>query len=431
MNETSKLRNQVPEDVAELWAQLYDEALENVTTLKAQTAPKLTGKVIALAAFAVMVLFIAALAGGLATGWVARPTFVCDAAEGMCTPTATIQPTYTPYPTATAVPPTETPTPTLTPTPTQTPTPTPTPLPLGDLLAGCTIITKEGETPDFDFGVYQESLVDVDRTVRTLKPVEGLETTFVLSNTGQCRLIQAQILDLNDGITVVKDLPMLFNAGQSLKVDYAWPPLEAGQHTITLTLQFLKPDGAQYNIPGHEFVLVLNLTLQLDSDDDTVPDVDDCCPQTAGLPALRGCPDSDTDGFVERNDKACPALKTDLCPNAAQGAAGKDGCPDSDGDGVLDKDDCCPQTAGLPTLSGCPDNDGDGFPERNDKACPNLPVIDQDPGRCGKDNGKPICHTAYDKCTRKVEDGTNPDGSTKYKDEEYDCNPHEVCDPCP
>jgi len=303
---------------------------------------------------------------------------------------------------------------------------------LGDLLAGCTINTAEDEDdiPDFDFGVYQESPAEITRTVRSLEsPVEGLKTTFILSNTGQCRLIQAQILDLNQGFEVVADAPaLLFNAGQIFKFDYAWPPLEEGRHTITLTLQFLKPDGAQYNLPDREFVLALNLTLQLDSDGDTVPDISDCCPQRAGVPALSGCPDSDSDGFVEQNDKACPALKTDACPHAAQKAAGKDGCPDSDGDGVLDKEDCCPDTPG--TIRGCPDGDGDGFPDAG-SVCPDLPNDGCPDKTCGQNGGCPSCRTEYDKCKRCAEWGTDTNEKVIcVSEEEYDCNPHEVCT-CP
>ena len=38
------------------------------------------------------------------------------------------------------------------------------------------------------------------------------------------------------------------------------------------------------------------------------------------------------------------------------------GCPDRDGDGVIDMEDDCPDQAGLPELKGCPDRDGDGIP---------------------------------------------------------------------
>lgn len=356
------------------------------------------GLALKLALLAAMALFVAALAGGWATGWITRPAFVCEAGAGLCTPAATIQPTYTPYPTPTPVPPTLTPTSSPTPASTPMPTSTLTPSPYSELLAGCTLNPAEDEDtlPDFNFAVAQTSPVEITRAVRALNPVEGLATTFVLTNTGQCRLIQVQILDLNDGVRVVQDSPMLFiNAGQSLELKYAWPLLADGPHTITLTLQFRKLDGSPYNLPGREFVLALNLTLELDRDGDGVPD------------------------------------KSDGCPDVPQGATGKDGCPDSDGDGVLDQDDCCPKASGLPALSGCPDGDGDGFPERNEKGCPHLPVVDQDPEHCGRDNGKPVCHIEYQKCTREVCEINPVTGAIVCHLEEYDCDPYQVCEPCP
>ena len=40
---------------------------------------------------------------------------------------------------------------------------------------------------------------------------------------------------------------------------------------------------------------------------------------------------------------------------------------DRDGDGVLDVDDKCPDVAGLASLQGCPDRDGDGITDAEDK----------------------------------------------------------------
>ncbi len=54
-----------------------------------------------------------------------------------------------------------------------------------------------------------------------------------------------------------------------------------------------------------------------DRDKDGIPDKDDRCPDTPGLPEFQGC-------------------------------------PDTDGDGVLDKDDACPTVPGLPEYQGCP-----------------------------------------------------------------------------
>jgi len=429
MSERSTLKNSVPPEVGELWAQLHAEAMENCATLRAQAGGISLRKVLAIGVPLALLLAVVMIGGLWSAGVVSIPAFACDVANGLCTPTptlnptATTQPTYTPYPTNTPLPPT------LTPTPPNTPTPTSTPLPLGDLLAGCTINTQEGEPADFDFGVYQESPVDVVRTVRALKPVEGLKTTVVISNTGQCRLIEAGVLQ---GLEVIAKSPeILLNAGQTFTFDYAWPPLEEGQHTAPLMLQFRTPDGAPYNLPGREFVLALNLTLQLDSDGDGVADEEDCCPQTSGVAALSGCPDGDSDGFVDQNDKACRTLQADLCHDAAQVAAGHDGCPDSDGDGVLDKDDCCPSNSG--TLRGCPDGDADGFPDAG-SICPDLPNDNCPDKSCGQNGGCPNCRTEYDKCSVEVcEDKYNAETSQIEKDcrtEYHDCTPHEVCT-CP
>ncbi len=331
-------------------------------------------------------LLVLATGIGWATGGLARPAFVCKAKTAWCTPvplTPTIRPTYTPYPTATPVPPTLTPTPTRTPPP--TPTPTPSPL-YQDLLAGC-------ESEDFDFAVEQTGPVDVSRAGPSARTLEGLETTYILTNTGTCRLVGGQILDLNTGVAVVGELPLLFNPGQSETLTYTWPPLEAGHHVITLTLRFKTVAGTYVSLPDREFVLTLNVTLILDRDRDGVPDVSDACPNDPGPEATGGC-------------------------------------PDVDGDGVVDADDCCPDTPGVSTLGGCPDNDSDGFVEQNDRACPNLHQ-DMCPGRAGAlDNGGcPNCKTVYDRCEREKCTTDQVSGDTTCTKEQYDCNPHEVCEP--
>lgn len=98
----------------------------------------------------------------------------------------------------------------------------------------------------------------------------------------------------------------------------------------------------------------------IDTDGDGVADIDDTCPNEAGLATLGGCPDADGDGVADMDD---------ACPNEA-GVAALDGCPDADGDGIADMDDACPNDAGLPALDGCPDADGDGIIDMDD-ACPN------------------------------------------------------------
>ncbi|MCT3734453.1 OmpA family protein [Elizabethkingia anophelis] len=98
-----------------------------------------------------------------------------------------------------------------------------------------------------------------------------------------------------------------------------------------------------------------------DRDKDGIPDKDDRCPDTPGLPEFQGCPDTDGDGIPDIDDK---------CPEVA-GPKENQGCPwpDRDNDGVLDKDDRCPDTPGLAQFQGCPDTDGDGIPDIDDK-CP-------------------------------------------------------------
>ena len=76
---------------------------------------------------------------------------------------------------------------------------------------------------------------------------------------------------------------------------------------------------------------------------------------------MSGCPDSDGDGFSDINDP---------CPQKA-GINGE-ACPDSDGDGLNDNLDNCPNEAGPKSNGGCKlaDLDNDGIPNVDDK-CPN------------------------------------------------------------
>lgn len=105
-----------------------------------------------------------------------------------------------------------------------------------------------------------------------------------------------------------------------------------------------------------------------DRDKDGIPDKDDRCPDTPGLPEFQGCPDTDGDGIPDIDDK---------CPEVA-GPKENQGCPwpDTDGDGVLDKDDQCVNVPGPKENNGCPwpDRDGDGIPDKDDK-CPDVPGV--------------------------------------------------------
>lgn len=88
-----------------------------------------------------------------------------------------------------------------------------------------------------------------------------------------------------------------------------------------------------------------------DRDNDAVSDKRDVCPDTPGIWAFKGCPDTDGDGIKDENDE---------CPSVA-GPAELNGCPDTDGDGILDKNDQCPTVAGSQKLDGCSDRDNDGI----------------------------------------------------------------------
>ncbi len=88
---------------------------------------------------------------------------------------------------------------------------------------------------------------------------------------------------------------------------------------------------------------------------------------------MGGCPDSDGDGFSDLNDP---------CPNKA-GLNGAP-CPDSDGDGINDNLDNCPNIAGPKSNGGCKlaDIDNDGIPNIDDN-CPNE-AGEEELGGCPK-----------------------------------------------
>jgi hypothetical protein len=112
-------------------------------------------------------------------------------------------------------------------------------------------------------------------------------------------------------------------------------------------------------------VVVPVIPVVVDRDGDGVLDVDDKCPDVAGLANLQGCPDKDGDGIADGDDK---------CPDVA-GTAKYQGCPvpDTDGDGINDEQDKCPTVAGVARYQGCPvpDTDGDGINDEEDK-CPTV-----------------------------------------------------------
>lgn len=143
------------------------------------------------------------------------------------------------------------------------------------------------------------------------------------------------------------------NFGLNVASDYNWIPktktdyFDFFQHTLGVTFRF-----------GNK-----------DRDGDGIPDDEDDCPDTPGLPSdipgCHGCPDTDGDGLCDDLDE---------CPNEP-GPIENNGCPilDRDGDGIPDTEDDCPDTPGvassIPGCNGCPDSDGDGVCDALDE-CP-------------------------------------------------------------
>jgi len=119
------------------------------------------------------------------------------------------------------------------------------------------------------------------------------------------------------------------------------------------------------------------LAEETDTDGDGLLDKEDLCPLEAGTLATNGCPDTDKDGLTDNLD-ACP---TQPGPVDNQGCPSLD--KDSDGDGVLNEVDECPELAGLPGFRGCPDRDSDGVPDHRDRCPdePGLNRVDGCPDR--------------------------------------------------
>ncbi|MET0635224.1 MAG: OmpA family protein [Chitinophagaceae bacterium] len=160
-----------------------------------------------------------------------------------------------------------------------------------------------------------------------------------------------------------------------------------------------KPDtytasSYKHHVVGGTIGIFLGKQAPSDKDRDGVPDSKDKCPEIAGLPELKGCPDTDNDGLGDSEDgcpgiagpadnKGCPYPdadndgvfdKDDLCPDKP-GAPEDKGCPpaDTDNDGITDKEDACPTQAGVARYQGCPipDKDADGVNDENDR-CPDV-----------------------------------------------------------
>ena len=177
------------------------------------------------------------------------------------------------------------------------------------------------------------------------------------------------------------------------------------------------PVSGAYGVPVSRVSLGASYTYQLDldKDDDGIPDYEDKCPDEAedmdGMEDEDGCPDLDTDG---------DGLKDELdgCPEEAEDMDGfedEDGCPepDNDEDGLLDSEDECPNEPedidDHKDHDGCldQDDDQDDVDNKDDK-CPNE-AEDQDgfedeDGCPELDNDKDKIPDTEDKCPLKPED---------------------------
>jgi OmpA-OmpF porin, OOP family len=202
-----------------------------------------------------------------------------------------------------------------------------------------------------------------------------------------------------------------------------------------------------------------------DRDADGVPDLDDACPDLAGNPEFKGCPDGDGDGVPDAEDacpqqagpketQGCPVAKDtdgdaipddiDRCPldpEDRDGFQDEDGCPDpdNDGDGIVDRadacptepgslenrgcpvtdkdhdgvpdgEDRCPEVAGLKEFAGCPDADADGIQDAEDK-CPTQAGPKENGGCPDQDRDGDTLSDRLDKCPDQF--GPPPDGCPK------------------
>jgi outer membrane protein OmpA-like peptidoglycan-associated protein len=134
------------------------------------------------------------------------------------------------------------------------------------------------------------------------------------------------------------------NFGLNIESQYNWAPSYSNdyadffQHSAALVFRFgAKKEEVLPPPPVEEPVVT-------DRDGDGIPDDEDKCPDTIGLPQFQGCPDTDGDGIPDADD---------TCPNEA-GPAEFQGCPDTDGDGIPDVNDGCPTVKGPKENNGCP-----------------------------------------------------------------------------
>ena len=136
------------------------------------------------------------------------------------------------------------------------------------------------------------------------------------------------------------------NVGLNIESQYNWATayskdyINFFQHSASIIFKF----GAKKEEPLPPPQVEEEEPVPSDRDGDGIPDDEDRCPDTPGLPQFQGCPDTDGDGIPDGEDR---------CPNAA-GPAQFQGCPDTDGDGIPDIDDACPTVKGPIENKGCP-----------------------------------------------------------------------------
>ena len=208
-------------------------------------------------------------------------------------------------------------------------------------------------------------------------------------------------------------------------------------------LEDLRPDAGAHREEGPRAAAAPEPTKRIveiektDRDADGVPDLDDACPDLAGNPEFKGCPDGDGDGIPDAEDacpqqagpketQGCPVAKDtdgdgipddiDRCPldpEDRDGFQDEDGCPDpdNDGDGIVDRADACPTEPGPLENRGCPvtDKDHDGVPDGEDR-CPDVAGLKEFAG-CPDADADGI-QDAEDKCPTQAgpkENGGCPD----------------------